>query len=201
MYKKYIAETIGTFALSFIVLLATACIVGKAPIAVPVIAGLTVLLFVYTIGPVSGCHMNPAVTLGLLSVKKISGVDAFRYIVSQFAGAVVAVVFAKVFLVSASVVSASFLPSVFLAELIGAFFFNIGIAAVVFKKVDDDMSGVVIGGSLLLGLLFSSLAGAAGILNPAVAFALNHVSLMYMLAPIVGAVMAYKVYTYLIDTK
>lgn len=200
MYKKYIAEALGTFALTFIVLLAVSC-GDKVGIAVPVIAGLTVMLCVYTLGPISGSHLNPSVTLGLLSIKKISGVDAFRYIVAQFGGAVIAVVFAQVFLISHTIAPATFLPSVFLAELVGAFFFNLGIAAVVYEKVDDDMSGVVVGGSLLFGILFASLAGAAGVLNPAVAFGLGHVSLMYTLAPIVGAVLAYKVYTYLIASK
>ena len=200
MYKKYIAEALGTFGLAFIVLLAVAC-GGKTLIAVPVIAGLIVMLCVYTLGPISGCHLNPSVTLGLLSAKKISGVDAFRYIVAQFAGAVIAVVFAKVFLVAHTIAPVAFVPSIFLAEVIGAFFFNMGIAAVVFSKVERSMSGVVVGGSLLLGILFASLAGAAGILNPAVAFALGHVSLTYMIAPIVGAVLAYSVYTYLIAEK
>lgn len=200
MYKKYIAEALGTFGLTCIVLLALAC-GAKTMIAVPVIAGLIVMLCVYTLGPISGCHLNPSVTLGLLSVKKISGTDAFRYIVAQFAGAVIAVVFAKVFLVAYTMAPTTFAPSIFLAEIIGAFFFNIGIAAVAYNKVEEEMSGVVIGGSLLLGLLFSSLAGAAGILNPAVAFGLGHVSLMYMVAPIVGAVLAYKVYDYLILKK
>ena len=200
MYKKYIAEALGTFALTFIVLLAVSC-GSKVGIAVPVIAALTVMLCVYTLGPVSGSHLNPSVTLGLLSIKKISGVDAFRYIVAQFVGAVVAVVFAQVFLVSYTIAPATFVPSVFLAEIVGAFFFNLGIAAVVYEKVKESMFGIVIGGSLLLGLLFSSLAGAAGILNPAVAFGLGHVSLMYMVAPIVGAVLAYKVYDYLILKK
>ena len=81
MYKKYLAEFIGTFGLAFVVLLVGA--VGMPGSLVAVVAALTLGLFVYTIGPVSGCHINPAVTLAQLSVKKITAKDALFYILIQ----------------------------------------------------------------------------------------------------------------------
>lgn len=201
MYKKYLAEGLGTFALSFVVLEAVTSSLDL-PVAIPVIAGLTLGLFVYTIGAISGCHLNPAVTLGLLSVKKISPKDAGLYIVSQLLGAVIALSVAKaVFTIESPLTADVFTLPVFLAEMLGAFFFSFGIASVVYGKVQDTASGLVIGGSLLLGVLIASLAGASGILNPAVALALNSISITYVLAPIVGAVLGFQAYRFIVERK
>jgi aquaporin Z len=193
MAKKYIAEFIGTFALAFIVLIAASATSGL-PIAVPLIAGLTLMLFVYTIGPISGCHINPSVTLGQLSVKKISVTHAAGYIVAQMAAGAGAILVARFFSIGSLLPAAPFSITPFLAEMLGAFFFNFGIAAVVYGKAKEQMSGLVVGGSLLFGVLIAGLSGASGILNPAVAFTLNSFSIVYILAPIVGAVLGFQVY-------
>ena len=92
----------------------------------------------------------------------------------------------------------NFSMKVFLAEMLGAFFFNFGIASVVYGKAKEQMSGLVVGGSLTFGVLISALLGAAGILNPAVALALSSMTLVYILAPIVGSVVGFHVYKYLV---
>lgn len=195
MSKKYVAEFMGTFALSFIVLAAVAS-TSSLPLAVPVIAGLTLALFVYSIGPISGCHINPSVTLGLLSIRKISAREAGGYIIAQFVGGVAAFLVAKIFAITSPMTAGALDGRVFLAEMLGAFFFNFGIASVVYANVKEQISGLVVGGSLLFGVLVASLAGASGILNPAVALALNSLSLVYVLAPIFGAVLGFQVYRY-----
>lgn len=202
MYKKYIAEAIGTFALSFIVLEAVS-LKGAVPLPVPVIAGLTLGLFVYTIGSLSGCHINPSVTLGLLSIKKISIKDGAGYIIAQCAGAVGAVLLAQVFVIVRPLAGDLFAfdLTVFCAEVLGTFFFTFGIASVVYGKAKEQMSGIVVGLSLLLGVLIASFAGSAGILNPAVAFALNAISITYVLAPIVGSIIGFQTYTYLVEGR
>ena len=83
------------------------------------------------------------------------------------------------------------------AEAIGTAFFTFGIAAVVFGKVYNGASGVVIGGSLLLGITFAALLGSNGVLNPAVAFGIGSFSLMYVLGPIIGSVIGMNAYKYL----
>lgn len=193
--KKYIAEAIGTFALSFSVLSAIAY-TGELRVAVPVIAALTLGLFVYSIGPISGCHINPAVTLGLLSIKKISNQEALQYVVAQLVGALGAIVVAQVLVISYTSAPTVFDVKIFFAEMLGTFFFTFGIASVVYKNAKEQMSGIVIGGSLLLGVLIASHVGSAGILNPAVALALNVASAVYIFAPIVGAVCGFKIYKY-----
>ena len=67
--KKYIAEFIGTFALTLAVAGSLAA-TGGIPTAL--VAGITLGLFVFTIGRLSGAHINPAVTIGAWSMKKIS---------------------------------------------------------------------------------------------------------------------------------
>lgn len=199
MIKKYIAEVVGTFALAFVVLVAVGGRVfeggASGTMDIPLIAGLTLGLFVYTIGPISGSHVNPAVTLGALSLKKISLSQAVGYIVAQFIGALIAMKLGtSIFNVHLGQASEVFATNIFIAEIIGTFFFTFGIASVVLGTVKTALSGAVIGGSLLLGILMASLAGSAGILNPAVAFTLNSMTLTYILAPIVGSVLGMQVY-------
>lgn len=194
--KKYIAELIGTFALSLVVLLAVSA--TAVPLAISVIAGLTLGLFVYTIGPISGCNINPAVTIALLSIRKISPRDAIMYIIAQLLGALLAIIVAKGLGIVSPITPEVFDGAVFFAEMLGTFFFAFGIAAVVYGKVRELLSGFVIGGSLLFGTLVASLAGSAGILNPAVALSLNSLTAVYLFAPVLGAILGMQAYTYLI---
>src|SRR5208283_283592 len=88
--KRYLAEFFGTFVLVF-----GGC--GAAVLAgshigfvgVSFAFGLSLLAMVYTIGPISGCHINPAVTLGVLLAKEIGGRDAAAYMAAQIVGAVI----------------------------------------------------------------------------------------------------------------
>lgn len=196
MYRAYIAEGIGTFVLSFVVL-STLSYGAAFPIVVPVVAALTLGLFVYTIGSFSGCHINPSVTLAQCSIGKISLKDGAVYIVAQFIGALLALFLSKFFGAVSPLTPGAFDMHLFGAEVIGAMFFNFGITAVVLGKVEKQMSGVVVGGSLLLGALISVALGAAGVLNPAVAFSLNSFSLVYVLGPLIGAVLGAQAYHHL----
>ena len=92
--KKYLAELVGTFVLTFLGCGAavslncgadTASVVGTA-----VACGLTVVAMAYAIGGISGCHINPAITLGVLLSGRMSGKDACGYIVGQVIGAILA---------------------------------------------------------------------------------------------------------------
>ena len=191
--KKYIAELLGTFTLALVVGLSLA---GSFPPATPLLAGLTLGLFVYTIGAISGAHINPAVTIGAWSIKKIGNKDALWYIVAQFIGAAIAMlVVSKTTGMPHLVVVSSW--KVVLAELVGAFFFTFGIASVVYNKAHAHVSGVVIGGSLLLGIIIAAALGSNGVLNPAVALGIGSFNLAYLFGPIVGAVFGMQAYKYL----
>jgi glycerol uptake facilitator-like aquaporin len=194
MHTKYLVEGLGTFTLVLSVSLALSGGAGF-PLAVPVLAALVVGVFVYTIGPISGCHLNPAVTLGVLSLKKLTYTEAAGYIASQVIGAGIAMVVGwEFFRVSFAAPTAPFGFAIAAAELVGTFFLTFGIASVVFGKVPVGASGVVIGGSLLLGVLVASLMGSSGILNPAVAFALHSLNTAYLLGPIAGSILGMRAY-------
>ena len=185
-YKAYAAELLGTAALTGAVL---AALGGELPIATPVAAGLTLTLFVYTIGAVSGSHINPAVTIGLLSIKKISTHDALFYIIAQVLGACIALTAFMAMGLSIVNVGAGDSSGILFGEALGAFFLLFGICSVVYGKVSDVASGLVIGGSLLLGIVMAA-SFSNGVLNPAVAIGIGSVSLTYIVAPIIGAIVA-----------
>ena len=89
--KRYLAEFFGTFVLVF-----GGC--GAAVLAgdkigfvgVSFAFGLSLLAMVYTIGPISGCHVNPAVTVGLLLSGKFESKQVAGYVIAQILGAIVA---------------------------------------------------------------------------------------------------------------
>ena len=89
--KKYAAEALGTFTLTFF-----GC--GSAAVAGAVLGnlgiafafGLSIIAMAFVIGDVSGCHINPAVSLGLLLDKRLSQKEFIGYWFAQFAGAIVA---------------------------------------------------------------------------------------------------------------
>jgi glycerol uptake facilitator-like aquaporin len=193
--KKYIAETIGTFALSLVVALSLA---GAFPVATPVLAALVLGLFVYSIGHISGTHINPVVTIGAWSIKKISSTDALYYIIAQFIGAGLALglVSMSVGLHAPTVVN-SF--AVLFAEFLGTLFFTFGIASVVYGKTPNALSGIVVGGSLLLGVAIAALLGSNGVLNPAVALGIGSFGGMYILGPILGSIAGMNLYKYIAE--
>jgi aquaporin Z len=93
--RKHVAEMVGTFILVFggcgsAVFSAAFPAVGIGLLGVSLAFGLTVLACAYAFGHVSGCHLNPAVTLGLCAGKRFAWKDAPGYIVAQLVGAVIA---------------------------------------------------------------------------------------------------------------
>ncbi len=95
MMKKLTAEAIGTFWLTFAgcgsaVLAAAFPQVGIGLLGVSIAFGLTVVTMAYTIGPISGCHLNPAVTIGLAAGGRFPMGHVPHYIAAQVVGAIIA---------------------------------------------------------------------------------------------------------------
>lgn len=94
--RKYIAEFVGTGILVFFAVgSAVAGINVIGAVGVALAFGFVLLALAYSIGPVSGCHVNPAVTVGLLVARKITGTDAAGYIIAQVLGGIVGAAFLK----------------------------------------------------------------------------------------------------------
>lgn len=191
--RAYIAECFGVFLLTLVVRFS---LQSGAPLPTPVLAGLVVGLLVYAIGPISGAHLNPAVTVGLAVVKKITLIDAVMYLVAQLIGATFSGVVATLLLGSAFAVDVGDTVGIAIFEAIGAAVLLFGIASVVYGKTPASAAGLVIGTGLTLGIGVAS-AGSAGILNPAVALGIGSLSFSYLLGPLIGGVLATVGYRWL----
>lgn len=189
--RKYIAEFLGTFTLALVVVLSLAI---DSPVATPVLAALTLGLFVYTVGHVSGTHINPAVTVGLFTLGKIRPAEAAGYVAAQFLAAAAALMLAFGVLNVAPMAASGSSVAIFVAEAIGMMLFTFGIAAVVYGKAPAGVSGAVVGGSLLLGIVVAVGAGSGGVLNPAVALVLNALNVSYLGGQIVGSILGFQIY-------
>ena len=216
----YIAEFIGTFVLVFSITLAVSLFVnpqgtGSDWAVVGLVHFLVLFMLVMTIGSISGAHLNPAVTLALLALRKIRPTDAAVYILLQLAGAVAGALMTKYLLiddladqqnVGATAVNLSLLGSNFaglIAEALGTFFLVWAVVAVaVNPRATRDWAGLAIGGTLGFAvLIIGPLTGAA--LNPARWFGPALVAgewdeaWVYIIGPIAGGVLGALAYWYL----
>jgi MIP family channel proteins len=210
----FISEFVGTFFLVLGICGVVSAGAGHAVLTnVALVHTLVLMSLVYAIGSISGCHVNPAVTLGLASIRKISARDAAAYIACQVAGAVCAALLVHAFFnVRGGVVdygtpsvASDFLNggSVFLAliaEALGAFLLTWAVmGTAVNPAAPKGVAGFAIGGALGVGvLIFGPATGAS--FNPArwfgPALTSGHFTdaWLYILGPILGAVAAALLY-------
>jgi len=218
--NRYVAELLGTFVLVF-----ASC--GSAVLAgdkigflgVSLAFGLSLLAMIYTIGPISGCHINPAVTVGLLLTKKMDPKFAGGYIAAQIVGAILA---AGVLLIIAQGAPGGYDPSVagfaangygehspgkynllsaFLVEVVLTFFLVYTVLGATDIRAPVGFAGIAIG--LVLALIHlvgipvtNTSVNPARSIGPAVfvgGWALSQLWL-FILAPIIGAAIAAGLY-------
>ncbi len=183
-YQEYAAEFLGTFALCFVVWLSVAF---QMPFSTPVMAAVTLGLFVYTVGGISGAHLNPAVTIGMFSANKIKTNDALMYVVCQLAGAAVAMTVGRLMSGQIASVTHAVTLTAGIGEAIGAFFLAFGVMSATIQKIPPAAAGLVVGSSLLIGI-YAAFPFSNAIINPAVALSVNSFGPMEILGPLVGAV-------------
>lgn len=202
--KKYISEFIGTFAMIF-------CGTGAMTInevtggdvshlGIAITWGFIVMAMIYAFGDISGAHFNPAVTISFAYAKKFSWKEVPKYITAQLLGAIVASVILWV-LFPASEYYGATIPSfepwrAFILELLLTFFLMLTIINVsTGSKEVGIVAGIAIGGVVLLEAMFAGPMTKAS-MNPARSIAPAIVSghyehlWLYILAPIIGAILA-----------
>ncbi|MEO8862738.1 MAG: aquaporin, partial [Candidatus Saccharimonadales bacterium] len=186
-------EFIGTYILASVYL----AIAGRTafPFYVSIAAGMTMGLMVLVIGATSGAHINPAVTVGQWTLRRIDTLKAVAYIVAQMLGGLAAWKMNE-YLIGSNLKNIAGTGSdwrVFVAEALGTFVFTFGIAAAVYQGHKGLKRAVTIGGSLALGILVATFA-SNGLLNPAVALGMRSWSFAYVTAPILGSVVGMNLY-------
>jgi aquaporin Z len=204
--RALVAEFIGTFALIFIGAGAAALGVGGV-VGVALAHGLVVLTFAYAYGHISGVYLNPAVAIGLWVAKQIDIVTATAYIVVQLLGAIVAG-FALSFVLSnagtdlgVTILANGVTPmqGLVLETILTFLWVNAVLNTAVSGKA-SNAAPVAIGLTLTLAMLMGSpLTGAslnpARTLGPAIASGVYDNVWLYLVGPIVGAVLAAILYT------
>ena len=203
--KALVAEFIGTFALIFIGAGAGALGVGGL-VGVALAHGFVVLGFAYAYGHISGTHINPAVTIGLLAAGEISAAKAVAYIATQFIGGT-AGAFALSFALGsqAGTLGATTLaPGVspvqgLVIEAILTFFLVNSVLNAAVSGKAGNLAGVAIGCTLVFAILMGGpLTGAslnpARTLGPAIVTG-NFADLwVYLVGPPLGAILAALLY-------
>lgn len=213
--KNYIAEFIGTFALVFcgtgaiIINQQTGGVITHTGIAITF--GLIVMSMIYTLGSISGAHLNPAVSIAFAVGKRFPARQVAPYIISQLCGALAASIVLR-FLFPENVLLGATLPAgsamqSFVLEFILTFFLMLVIVNVATGSKEQGMfAGLAIGSVVALEAMFAGpVCGAS--MNPARSLApavvsghLEHLWI-YLAAPAAGAVSAIPVWKYLTDKK
>ena len=212
--RKYVAEFIGTFVLVFFAC-GTAAVVGCSAengtgyLLTALAFGLVIVAMAYSIGNISGCHINPAVSIAMLISGKMTAADFIGYVIAQFAGSTIGAAALMAFVGKDSGLGANelydddILLSI-LIEVILTFVFVIAVLGVTSKESNSAVAGIVIGLSLtLVHILGISFTGTS--VNPARSFgpalfvggdALSNVW-VFIVAPLAGGALAALVYKFL----
>jgi aquaporin Z len=217
-FKKYVAECIGTFVLVFVAC-GTAAALGcsaepnAAYFLTAAAFGLVIVAMAYSIGNISGCHINPAVSIAMLVSGKMSIGDFFGYIVAQFAGATLGALALRGLLGPDSglgtngLYDGKILASL-LIEVVLTFIFVIAILGVTSKIENGSVAGIVIGLSLtlvhILGIHFTGTSvNPARSFGPAIFVGGDALASLwvFIVGPLVGGVLAALVYKFLASEK
>ena len=231
--KKYFAEFIGTFTLVFFGC-GTAVVCGGftggtgggylGVVAIALAFGLAIVASAYAIGPVSGCHVNPAVSLSMLLTKKLDIKDFVGYVAAQIVGAIAGSALLKFTISSSELLSVAnglgqngfaansglgiSLGGALVIEVILTFVFVLTILGVTSSEKTSNLAGIVIGLTLtfvhIIGIpLTGTSVNPARSLAPAIFLggeALSQVW-VFIVAPLAGACLAALVYKVLMPSE
>ncbi len=226
--KKYLAEMFGTMVLVlmgcgsaiFAGHAADAVGTGVGTIGVAFAFGLSVVAMAYTIGGISGCHINPAITFGMLLSGRISGKDAGMYMIFQVIGAIIgsAILFILVHssaatygptLTGANSFGDGMMLQAFLAEAVfTCVFVLVVLGATDEKKGAGNFAGLAIGLTLVLvHIVCIPITGTsvnpARSIGPAIFDGCGALSQLWLfiVAPLVGAALSAGIWKIISDKK
>lgn len=191
------AEFFGTAILALTILSVVNSQLGVG-FFIALAAGIVLMMLVAAFGGVSGAHFNPAVTVGLFTIRKTSAARAVTYILVQLLGAYVAFALFNYYRGQDAWGwdnhPGVFSSRMFVAEVVGTAIFCFGIAAAVLNKMETGAKAATIGGALAVAILITAGISPA-FLNPAIAFASQTVHWVnYVLGPVLGAVIGFNIY-------
>ena len=220
--KKYISEFVGTLVLVFMgcgSAVFLGCDTDGGHLAVAFAFGLSIVAMAYVIGGISGCHINPAVSLAMLLRKKLSVADFCGFVIAQIVGAIAAAGLLKLllsgglvdktegFLGSNGAAGAGGAWGALLVEVILTFIFIIVIIGVTSDESKGSVAGIVIGLTLtfvhIIGIpLTGTSVNPARSIGPALYAGGSALSdlWIFIVGPLVGSVLAVLVYS-LIKSK
>ena len=212
---KLLAEFIGTFAFVFIGAGAAAVVGTGAGLngiaAIAFAHGLTIMVFAFAYGNLSGAHFNPAVTVGVLAARAMSLGEAIAYIISQLVAGACAAFLLRAVLggvatglgrpelaqnVALGATTLTITPAAgFVIEAVLAFFLVIVVLTTAYARSAGNLAPIAIGMTVALNIMMAgSLTGAnfnpAISLGPMIATANFTNAWLYVIAPIVGALVA-----------
>jgi aquaporin Z len=222
--KKYLAELLGTFVLVFIGT-ASAVVAGSSIgfLGISLAFGISVLVMVYAIGHISGCHINPAITIAMLANGKISAKEGIIYIVVQCIGAIIASMVLLTIMTGlpgydlainglgqngfdAASPGGFPLTSGFIAEVVLTFIFLIVIFGATSRKAPAGFAGIAIGLTLamvhMVGIpITGTSVNPARSVGPALVAGGTALSQLWMFiaAPVIGALIAAIAWRYLFE--
>ncbi len=191
------AEFLGTAVLATVAINVSRSQIGIGYF-VAIGVGLALALLVLAFGRTSGAHLNPAVTIGLWTLRKIQTVQAISYIAMQMLGGLAAWQLANYFVGQeiSSIAGGEFDWKVLVAEAVGTFVFTFMFAAAIYQNLEDGKRAALIGGGFFLGIIAASLASNAA-LNPAIALGNQTWARAYIFGPIIGGVIGFNLYVLL----
>ena len=211
--RQYLAELLGTFALVFC---GTGAIIINAEsggavthAGVAITFGLIVMSMIYTLGSISGAHLNPAVSIAFALAGRFPARCLVPYILSQSAGATLAsIVLRALFpaneMLGATLPSGSAMQSAVIEAILTFFLMLVIINVASGSKEQGMFAGLAIGGTVMLEAMFAGpVCGAS--MNPARSIAPAIVSghleylWLYIVAPVAGAAAAVPTWKYLIS--
>ena len=212
--KKLVCEFVGTMMLTLLAC-GVAVATGVNYVGTALAFGLVIVAMAYSIGNVSGCHINPAVSVGMYVAGKMDFKECVKYVIAQILGATLGSALLGVILGSFTSLGANSYDGntvtvwiALLVEVILTFVFVLTILGVTDKKENGHATGVIIGLTLtlvhLFGLPFTGTSvNPARSLAPAIlqgGDALSQVW-VFIIAPIVGGILASLFYKYILKTK